>query len=167
MGRDQCQQLDVVSAFYQAEPRDSTQGTQPLVQRPNRLREVLYNVALEFIVVFLAASYSVILYYWIAFGAHLSSTFYVWGALVIAALIVLVSISFRHYTKIQSHRKRWYVTAGIGAVGVAFSLFLSLLFLSKVADQYSRGAFLFQFVVVSMVIVGVRAITHNNCNRQE
>ena len=98
------------------------------MQRPNRLREVLYNVALEFIVVFLAASYSVILYYWIAFGAHLSSTFYVWGALVIAALIVLVSISLSPLHQIQSHRKRWYVTAGIGAVGVAFSLFLSLLF---------------------------------------
>ena len=137
------------------------------MQRPNRLREVLYNVALEFIVVFLAASYSVILYYWIAFRVHVLSTFYFWGAMVIAALIVLVSISSRHYTKIQSHRKRWYVTAGIGAVGLAFSLlFLPLLFLFKFADQYLRGAFFFQLIAVTIVIVGVRTLTRNNC-RQE
>ena len=155
-------QLDVVSAFYQAEPRESTQGAQPLVQRPSRLSEVLYKiVALEFVATFLAASIAMGLYYWIVLGAQVSVSFCVPGALAIATLIVLVSLGFRHYAKIQSHRKRWYVKAGIGAVGLAFSLFLSLLFLSKVADHYSRGAFLFQFVVVSMVIVGVRAITSN------
>ena len=155
-------QLDVVSAFYQAEPQESTQGAQALVQRPSRLSEVLYKiVALEFVAIFLAASFAMGLYYWIVLGAHVSVSFCVPGALAIATLIVLVSIGFHHYAKIQSHRKRWYVRAGIGAVGLAFSLFLSLLFLSKVADQYSRGAFFFQFVVVSMVIVGVRAITSN------
>ena len=111
--------------------------------------------------VFLAASIGMGLYYWIALGAYVSASFCVRSALAIATLIVLVSTGFRHYAKIQSHRKRWYVRAGIGAVGLAFSLFLSLLFLSKVADQYSRGAFFFQFIVVSIVIVGVRAITHN------
>ena len=151
-----------MSAFYQAEPRDSTQGTQPLVQRPSRLSDVLYKiVALEFVAIFLAASIAMDLYYWIALGAQVPVSFCVPGALAIATLIVLVSIAFRHYAKIQSHRKRWYVRAGVGAVGLAFSLFLSLLFLSKVAEQYSRGAFLFQFIVVSMVIVGVRAITSN------
>ena len=155
-------QLDVVSAFYQAEPQESTQGAQALVQRPRRLSEVLYKfVALEFVAIFLAASFAMGLYYWIVLGAHVSVSFCVPGALAIATLIVLVSIGFHHYAKIQSRRKRWYVRAGIGAVGLAFSLFLSLLFLSKVADHYSRGAFFFQFVVVSMVIVGVRAITSN------
>src|SRR5271170_87657 len=150
-------QSDVVSAFYQTEPRDSTLGAQPLVQRPSRLSEVLYKiVALEFVAIFLAASIAMVLYYWIVLGASVSVSFCVPGALAIATLIVLVSLGFRHYAKIQSHRKRWYVKAGIGAVGLAFSLFLSLLFLSKVADHYSRGAFLFQFVVVSMVIVGAR-----------
>lgn len=151
-----------MSAFYQAEPRESTQGAQPLVQRPTRLSDVLYKIiALEFVAIFLAASIAMGLYYWSVLGAQVSVSFCVGGALAIATLIVLVSIAFHHYAKIQSHRKRWYVRAGIGAVSVAFTLFLSLLFLSKIADQYSRGAFLFQFVVVSMVIVAVRAITSN------
>jgi Undecaprenyl-phosphate glucose phosphotransferase len=72
-----------------------------------------------------------------------------------------VSISFHQYVQVQIQRKRWYVTGGLGAVSLAFSLFLSILFLSKIADEYSRGAFLVQFISVSFAIVAVRAITIN------
>ena len=80
---------------YQAEPRESTQGAQPLVQRPTRLSDVLYKIiALEFVAIFLAASIAMGLYYWIVLGAQVSVSFCVPGALAIATLIVLVSIRF-------------------------------------------------------------------------
>jgi Undecaprenyl-phosphate glucose phosphotransferase len=129
---------------------------------PSQLNLVLYKIAcLEFSAVFVAASFGIILYYWGALGAQVPISLYLSGAVLLSLLVILVSVAFRHYANIQTHRKRWYVTVGLGAVGLAFSLFLSLLFLLKQADGYSRGAFIVEFLVVSLVVVGVRALTHN------
>jgi Undecaprenyl-phosphate glucose phosphotransferase len=132
------------------------------VQQPARLHSVLYKiVAAEFGALFLAASFGIASYYWIGLGFEVPTILCITYAAAIATLIVLISVGFRHYSQIQSQRKRWYVTVGIGAVGVAFSLFLSLLFLLKHTEAYSRGAFLFQLLAVSAVMIGVRAMTHN------
>ena len=129
---------------------------------PSQLNLVLYKIAcLEFSAVLAAASISIALYYWGALGAQVPVGLYFYRAVLLSALVILVSVSFHHYVKIQTQRKRWYVTVGLGAVGLAFSLFLSFLFLLKEADGYSRGAFIVQFLVVSVVVVGVRALTHN------
>jgi Undecaprenyl-phosphate glucose phosphotransferase len=135
---------------------------QSAVQQPARLHRVLYKiVAAEFVALFLAASFGIAAYYWIGLGFQVPAILCTTYAAAIASLIVLVSVGFRHYSKIQSQRKRWYVSVGIGTVGVAFSLFLSVLFLLKDSEEYSRGAFLFQLLAVSVVMIGVRAITHN------
>lgn len=129
---------------------------------PSQLNLVLYKIACsEFLAVLVAASASIGLYYWIALGAEVPISLYFPGAVLLSSLVILVSVGFRHYVKIQTQRKRWYVTVGLGAVGLAFSLFLSMLFLLKQADEYSRGAFIVQFLVVSLLVVGIRALTHN------
>jgi Undecaprenyl-phosphate glucose phosphotransferase len=129
--------------------------------RPKRLGAVLYRiVGAEFATVFVAAFAAMGVYYWVVLHAYIP-LLYVLSAFFIAALIVLISVAFRHYVRIQSHRKRWYVSVGIGAAGLAFSLFLTLLFLFKFADEYSRGAFLFQLMVVSVSTIAVRAAAHN------
>jgi Undecaprenyl-phosphate glucose phosphotransferase len=141
-------------------PTAASAGT--AVQRPARLHSVLYKiVAAEFSALFLAAGFGIASYYWIGLGFQVPAILCITYAAAIATLIVLISVGFRHYSKIQSQRKRWYVTVGIGAVSVAFSLFLSLLFLLKHTDAYSRGAFLFQLLAVTAVMIGVRAMTHN------
>ena len=132
------------------------------VRRRQRLGDVLYMIAaLEFATIFFVANFAASFYYWVFLQANAWPALYVPCALVIASLIVLFSAGFRHYVKILSHRKRWYVTAGIGTAILAFSVFLSLLFLLKLAEIYSRGAFFFQLFTVTTALVGVRAITHN------
>jgi len=129
---------------------------------PSQLNLVLYRIAcLELFAVFIAASTSISVYYRAVLGAQVPVGLYFPGAVLLSFLVILVSVGFHHYVKIQTQRKRWYVTVGLGAVGLAFSLFLSGLFLLKEADEYSRGAFIVQFLIVSLVVVGVRALTHN------
>ena len=55
------------------------------------------------------------------------------------------------------HRFLW---TGIGAVVLAFSFFLSALFLLKVTDEYSRATYFSQLVAVSLAILGARAMGH-------
>jgi Undecaprenyl-phosphate glucose phosphotransferase len=132
------------------------------VQRSDPLNRVLYKIVVqEFVAIFLAASFGIALYYWGALRFQVPVTLWVPFATVIATLVVLFSLGFRHYPQIQTKRKRWYVTVGIGAVGAGFSVFLTLLFLLKISDEYSRGAFIFQLLAVSMTIISVRAITHD------
>lgn len=143
-------------------PRPTAASAGTAAQRPTRLHSVLYKiVAAEFSALFLAAAFGIASYYWIGLGFQVPAILCITYAAAIATLIVLISIGFRHYSKIQSQRKRWYVMVGIGAVSVAFSLFLSLLFLLKHTEAYSRGAFLFQLLAVTAVMIGVRAMTHN------
>lgn len=129
---------------------------------PSQLNLVLYKIAcLEFSAVLTAAAVSIALYYQFVLSAQAPISLYFPGAVLLSLLVILISVGFHHYGNIQTHRKRWYVTVGLGAVGLAFSVFLSMLFLLKQADEYSRGAFIVQFLVVSLVVVGVRALTHN------
>ncbi len=106
----------------QAEASESPR--QIVQQQPDRLSDILHRIiALEFLAIFLAANFGMALYYFIVFNSQVSLISYVQGAPVIAVLIVLISGIFHHYSKIQSQRKRWYAIAGLGAVGLAFSLF--------------------------------------------
>jgi Undecaprenyl-phosphate glucose phosphotransferase len=132
------------------------------VQRSSPLNRILYKiVAQEFVAIFLAATCGIALYYWGALGFQVPAALWVPFATTIATLVVLFSLGFRHYPQIQTKRKRWYVTVGVGAVGAGFSVFLTLLFLLKISDEYSRGAFFFQLLAVGAVITAVRAITHD------
>jgi Undecaprenyl-phosphate glucose phosphotransferase len=90
-----------------------------------------------------------------------STVQYVIAALAIAVLVLSLSISFRQYVAIQSQSRDRYMWSGIGAVLIAFSLFLSLLFLFKVADWYSRGTFLFQFIGATAAMLLARGTMHS------
>ena len=63
------------------------------------------------------------------------------AALLIAFLIVLLSLGFKQYVRIQSQPRDRFMLGGLGAVALGFSLFLSFLFLFKIGDWYSRGTF--------------------------
>jgi len=56
---------------------------------------------------------------------------------------LLAALGFKHYVGIQAQSRDRFMWSGIGAVALAFSLFLSLLFVFKIADWYSRGTFFF------------------------
>ena len=68
--------------------------------RPKRLGAVLYRiVGAEFATVFVAAFAAMAVYYWVVLHAYIP-LLYVLSAFFIAALIVLISVAFRHYVRI-------------------------------------------------------------------
>jgi len=75
---------------------------------------------------------------------------YVFAAFFIATLFSLVSAGFQHFNAIQMRPLHVLLWTGVGAVGLAFSIMLSTLFLLKIAEDYSRGTFIFQVVCVSV-----------------
>jgi Undecaprenyl-phosphate glucose phosphotransferase len=90
---------------------------------------------------------------------------YVPAALFIAFLVLLTALGFKHYVGIQAQPRDRFMWSGIGAVALAFSLFLSLLFVFKIADWYSRGTFFFQFIGTGVVVLIARASTHTRIRR--
>lgn len=85
---------------------------------------------------------------------------YVFAAFFIATLFSLVSAGFQHFNAIQMRPLHVLLWTGVGAVGLAFSIMLSTLFLLKIAEDYSRGTFIFQVVCVSVAVIVVRLITY-------
>ena len=86
---------------------------------------------------------------------------YIFAAVFIAALVSLVSVGFQHFTAIRMRPLHVVLWSGIGAVGLAFSLLLSAIFLLKIAEDYSRGTFILQVICVGIAVTAVRAISYS------
>ncbi len=155
--------MTITTNTNETRKREISEHNEARAGRQRRLGDVLYMIAAaEFAVIFFAVIFTVSAYYLVFLRADLAPSLYIPSAAVIAGLVVVFSAGFRHYVKLQSQRKRWYVTVGIGSVILSFSIFLTLLFLLKATDAYSRGAFFCQFFVAAIAIVGMRSLTHNN-----
>src|SRR6185503_12686023 len=77
-----------------------------------------------------------------------------------AALVLLPSLTFKQYNMIQAQARDRFVWGGMGAVIIGFATFLSILFLFKIANWYSRGTFFLQFLSVSVVLLIARSLIH-------
>lgn len=143
----------------------------PISARPKRFAAFYARIlALEFIAVALTAFISSVFYQYGAlqlpaalfFAAFFSLIVneYVPAALFIAALFSLVSIGFRHFMAVQRQPLHVQIWNGIGAVALAFSFFLSTLFLLKFAGDYSRGTFIFQIIAVSVTVCLTRSMSY-------
>lgn len=117
--------------------------------------------AVEFLAVASAAFIASFLYLDVVALSPFPVTEYVFAALLIAALVSLVSVGFQHFAAIQMRPLHLLLWSGIGAVGLAFSLLLSTIFLLKITEDYSRGTFIFQVVFVGVAVTAVRAITYS------
>jgi Undecaprenyl-phosphate glucose phosphotransferase len=130
----------------------------PLSTR-SRLSALLIRIAVTEFVMVSCVAYAASLFYnglvltrWPPVGEYGPA------ALLIAVLVLTATLGLRHFEGIQIqplHRLLWN---GIAAVALAFSVFLSTMFLLKLADIYSRGTFIVQFVVVGIAVLGTRAI---------
>ncbi len=117
--------------------------------------------AAEFLAVASAALIASFLYHEVVAGSPLPVTEYVSAALPIAALVSLVSVGFQHFAAIQMRPLHVLLWSGLGAVGLAFSLLLSTIFLLKITEDYSRGTFIFQLVFVGVAVTATRAIMYS------
>lgn len=125
---------------------------------PMRLGNISAKIlALEFLAVASAAYLASTFYHFTTLQAQPEISESVPISLYVATLVFSISLAFRHFAAIQRQPLHVLLWSGLGAVALAFSLFLSTLFLVKGTGEYSRGAFIFQIVAVSSVVCFTRA----------
>ena len=117
--------------------------------------------AIEFLVVALSAYIASFLYHRIILLHWPAAETYLPAALLIGALVLLIAVAFQHFSTIQTTPVHLFLWSGVEAVAFAFSFFLSIMFLLKISEDYSRGAFVFQIVSVSFAVLGSRATLHS------
>ena len=123
----------------------------PAVSKPMRFGALYARmVGLEFIVVAMAAYASSVAYQYSALNLEPAIDQYVVAAVFLATLVSIVSVAFGHFVAMQRQPLHALLWNGMGAVALAFSFFLSALFLLKFIGDYSRGAFIFQVIAVSL-----------------
>src|SRR5271163_1932348 len=120
--------------------------TRPASVKPTRVRApgkptrvaaiAAHMLVFEFIAVAAAAYFSSVSYRYTEL--HLLPNEYLPAALFIAALVSIVSIGFRQFIAIQRQPLHTLLWGGMGAVALAFSVFLSTLFVLKAIGDYSR-----------------------------
>ena len=152
--------MSVRSEFSESVARAQILGVaQPALAKPKRFALFYTRILLfEFLAVASAAYLSSVSYRYTEL--HLLPNEYLPAALLLAGLVSIVSIAFRHFGAIQGQPLHTLLWSGLGAVALAFSFFLSTLFLLKAIGDYSRGAFVFQVVAVSVTVCLTRTISY-------
>src|SRR6516162_2489234 len=117
--------------------------------------------AIEFILVGVAACATAAGYHAMILESWNLRPAYVGAAVFLSILVVLISIGFRHYTAVQTRPRNVYLINGLASVALAFSIFLSTMFILKLTDEYSRATFILQFVSVTVVVLCVRALSYS------
>jgi len=121
---------------------------------------VAVMVAAEYFTAALA-SYLASLFYGLCFvGNALPATEYIVSAICIASLLIATALGFRQFVSVQSQPRHSFIIQGLGAIVMAFSLFLSMLFLLKLGEHYSRGTFFLQLLAVCTAVLWSRAEWH-------
>ena len=121
---------------------------------------LVWFVAAESITVVVTTYLASALYYRLAFTEWPPAGYYMAASFCIAATVLAVSLVFRHYSGLQVQPQHRFMWNGFGAVVLAFSLFLSILFILKSTSDYSRGSFVFQLLAVSGGVLVVRGVFH-------
>jgi len=119
-----------------------------------------YWVAIEFLTIAASTYLASILYHDASFGALPSPKAYAVAALYIAASFTIASLGFRHFGMAQRQQLHMLLWSGVGAVALAFVIFLATIFLLKMSVDYSRGALIFQIIGASIAICICRTLLH-------
>ena len=137
--------------------------------RAIHLRTALaFYATIEFFAVASSAYFASALYHFITFNSLQAKPAYVLAALVIATLVLAISIAFRSFVAFRRQSRHIFLWRGIGAVLLAFSIFLTILFFTQSAEAYSRGSLIFQIISVGLTVTShTRHILFlaSGCNR--
>lgn len=101
------------------------------------------------------------IYFGVATGASPPAFEYVVSILLIPLLVLSAAGGFKQYAAIQTQSRDRYMLSGIGAVTLAFAVLVTLLFVLKIGDWYSRGTFFCQYIGVGVLILAARAWVHS------
>jgi Undecaprenyl-phosphate glucose phosphotransferase len=134
----------------------------PRARRSRSLAHAIVQVAsIEFFAVAASAYLASLAYHSVTLQAWPAPGQYVPAAIFIAMVMLAFSVGFHHFEAIQTKPRHTFLWSGIGTVCLAFSLFLTALFLTKVSEDYSRGSFLTQILCVGTAVVATRAIAYS------
>src|SRR5215813_14273831 len=117
--------------------------------------------AIEFVLVGAAACATAIGYHATILESWNLRSAYVGAAVFLSILVLLISIGFRHHMAVQTRPRHVFLINGLATVALAFSIFLSTMFILKLTDEYSRATFMLQFVSVTIVVMCVRALSYS------
>ena len=84
---------------------------------------------------------------------------YIPAVVLIGLLVILSSLALGHYTNIQQQPRHRFLWGGLASTALAFSFFLSLIFVLKATEYYSRATFFIQFVSVCVAVLGARTFS--------
>lgn len=145
---------DIV-AIFPAIAADLSRG------RRERLSGMLIRMAaIEFLTVASTTYLASAMYYRVILLRWPPSEQYVPAALFASTLVLLASLGFRQFVAIGAQPLHRFLWNGLGAVAVAFSFFLSAIFILKIGNDYSRGTFFCQFIGVAAATSSVRTLAY-------
>jgi Undecaprenyl-phosphate glucose phosphotransferase len=153
------------SSFKSAANRSAFIANDP--DRRNSVKKTRISIvhgkimAMEFLAVAASAYVASAVYHHFVLLSPLPVKQYFFAALFIAALVSVVSAGFQHFTAIQMRPLHVLLWNGLGAVGLAFPILLSTIFLLKITEEYSRGTFIFQALCVCVAVIGVRIAAYS------
>lgn len=128
-------------------------------------RLVAKVIAIEYLAVAGTCFLASVIYFETVLGKWPPALEYVAANFLIPILVLLPAFGFKQYAAIRSQSRDRYMWSSMAAVTLGFSLFLSVLFVFKIAGWYSRGTFFCQFLTVTVAMLIVRGTTHNYIHR--
>jgi Undecaprenyl-phosphate glucose phosphotransferase len=127
-----------------------------------RLNTVLtIYAAIEFLAVAGSAYFSGEFYHHFMLRSSHSYTAYMFAAIVIATLVLLISFGLHSFIEIRRLPRHVFLWRGVGAVWLAFSFLVTILFFTQLADFYSRVTFIFQIISVTITIICTRTLFYS------
>ena len=112
---------------------------------------------IEFLAVASSAYFGSAVYHFFGWNSWQTAPAYILAAVVIATLVLLSSIGFHNFFAFQRQPRHIFLWRGVGAVALAFSVFVTILFFTQSAEAYSRGSLIFQIGCVGITVISARA----------
>ena len=116
---------------------------------------------IEFLAVASSAYFGSAVYHFFNWNSWQPAPAYILAAVVIATLVLLSSIGFHNFIAFQRQPRHIFLWRGVGAVALAFSVFVTILFLTQSGEAYSRGSLIFQIGCVGIAVVSARSVFYS------
>src|SRR5262249_46389946 len=89
---------------------------------------LVFYATIEFFAVTSSAYFASAFYHYFSFNSLQAKPAYVLAAVIIGTLVLVISIAFQNYVAFRRQARHIFLWRGIGAVSLAFSIFLTILF---------------------------------------
>jgi Undecaprenyl-phosphate glucose phosphotransferase len=143
-------------------PLTSSEATPSKSKGSTRLTTVLIAyAAMEFLAVTCSTFLAQLIYHHFLFGSWQTSPKSIFPAILIATLVLFISIGTRSLNIIRTRPQYVFLWKGLEAVALAFSIFLSIMFVVKLSSEYSRVTFVSQIIGVCLTVTSMRVLFYS------